>query len=374
MSYAQGIYKLLSNYLPLTNIELGQVIPIVDVSISGSDLIMEVSPSDYAFIQDQMSINDNYAYTASNFRIKNNIVSMTCYPTGATGKFGFLVRFERILRNCAGTDITLKGFTDTNFDITYRIARKIDDYNLLLIPQQELVIDDPIGVLGYYPTLYASGLNGLKIIQNAGPGYLISFPIEPNTLQAVSNVNDLDLTTMPNLWFYQQNLLAMNLSTFRRNETDSSTKDYLLIDTTSLVGSPIRSKSNNTDAPYFSFGSNAYFYRNYTIDIAYIIERSDDDEDNQTKSGSDITDKQVKMFDALTSVLRRPLPSDGSKVISSITITEDSVDKVILEGSVVIFYQANFTINYLPDSVLDLTDEGVYKINQINYNTDEIIV
>lgn len=373
MSYAQGIYNLLSNYLPLTDIELGQVIPAVDVSISGSDLIMEVSPDDYAFIQDQINVNDNYAYTASNFRIKNNIISMTSYPTNATGKFGFIVKFEKILRNNAGTNITLKGFADTDFNISYRIARKIDDYNFILVPLSILDIINPVGDLGYYPTLYAGGLNGLKIIEDAGTN-LISFPIEPNTLQAISDVSELDVSTMPNLWFYQQNLLAMNLATFVKNLTDGDTKDYLIVDTSSLVGGPLRGKNNNSDAPYFSFGSNAYFYRNYSIDIAYILQRSDDDSDNQTKSGSDIVDKQVRMFDALTSILRRPLASDDSKIISSMTITEDSVDRAIVEGSITIFYQVNFTINYLPDSVKDITDEGVYKINQVNYNSDEIIV
>lgn len=374
MNYAQEIYKLISNYLPLTNIELGQVIPVVDVSISGSDLVMEVSPSDYGFIQDQITENSNYAYTASNFRIKNNVVSMASYPTGATGKFGFIVKFERLLRNQAGTDITLKGFGDANFDITYRIARKIDDYNLLLVPQEELIIADPVGALGYYSTLYASGLNGLKIIENAGGGYVVSFPIEPNTLQAISSIDELDLTTMPNLWFYQQNLLAMNYDTFLKNLSDGENKDYLIIDTSSLVGSPIRDKNNNTDAPYFSFGSNAYFYENYNIDILYLLERSDDDSNNQTRSGSDISTKQIKMLEALNAILRRPLPSDSKKVISSVTITNSQSDKVTLEGSVIIKYQGNFTVKYLPDSMLDLTDEGVYKINQINYNTDEIIV
>jgi len=78
------------------------------------------------------------------------------------------------------------------------------------------------------------------------------------------------------------------------------------------------------------------------------------------------------MFDALTSILRRPIPSDNKKEISSITITDDAVDQVIMEGSVVIFYQCSFIINYLPDSMLDLSDEESYKINQVNYNTDEI--
>lgn len=371
MSYSKEIYKLISNYLPMTSVELGEVLPITSVSISGSKLVLGLSASDYSFIIGKFSNDDNLSYTASNFRIKNKITSMTPYPD--SNAFAFLVKFERIFKNDAGTDVPLKGFDDTDYNTDYRIVRKIDDYNVVLAPLDDAPIASITGDLGFYSVYYASGLNGVKTLTLEGSNS-VSFPLDANSLSTLSTVDDLDLTTMPNLWFYQDNLLVMNLDTFLRNNADGTTKDYLVIDSKSVVGSPIRSKQNSSDAPYFSFNKNGYFFRQYTVDLAYILERSEDDAQNNTSSGSDIDSRQVKMFDALSSILRRPIPSDNKKVFSSITITDDATDNAILGGSVLIRLQASFTVQYMPDSVLDLSDEGVYKINQINYNSDEIIV
>lgn len=373
MDYAQEIYKLIASYLPNTNIEIGRVIPATDVSLSGTDLILEVAADDYAFIQGKITSDANYSYTTGGFRIKNRITSFELYPSGATSYFGFLANFERMIKNPAGSDIDLKGFEDTDYNTTYRIVRKIDDYNIIIAPLNDLAIALPTGDLGFYSTLFSGGLNGLKTITDYGEN-LISFTIDQNSDSVVTTVDDLDLDTMPNLWFYQENILVANLGTFIRNLADGENADYIIIDTTSLVGSSMSSKSNNTDAPYNSFGTNAYFCRSYAINIAYVLQRISDDSKNLTETGADIVNKQVAMFDALTSILRRPITSSDKLLISSITITEDSVDKAIIEGSIVILYQCSFVINYLPGSILDLSDDGSYKINQVNFNSDEITV
>jgi len=373
IDYAQEIYKLLASYLPNTDLEIGQVLPAVDISISGTALILELSESDYSFIQDQIANNQNYSYTASGFRIKNRIQSLELYPENSNFAFGFLAKFERPVKNNASTDILLKGFTDTSYNTTYRIVRKIDDFNLILAPLNSLSIDLPTGDLGFYSTLYSSGLNGLKTISDYGTNQ-VSFDLDENAIAAVSDVDDLDLDTMPNLWFYQNNIIVANLTTFLKNLVDGENNEYLIIDSTSLAGTPIRSKHNNTDAAYFTFSTNAYFYRNYTINLVYILQRNIDDSNNLTKTGADISSKQLNMYRKLTSILRRPIPSNNKEVISSITITEDSVDDAIIEGSVIINYQCSFVVNYLPDAVLDLSDDSEYKINQVNYNSDEIIV
>lgn len=374
MNYAQEIYKLISNYLPLEDIEIGSVIPAIDVSLSGSNIVMEVSSSDYTFITSQISNYNNYSYTASNFRVKNNIESFDLYPENANSYFGFLVKFQRMINFDCGSDIPLNGFTDVNYNTTYRVVRKIDNYNVILAPINDLSISLPVGDLGFYSTLYSSGLNGVKYITTLGSNQ-ISFPVDENLVSSISDIDELDLTTMPNLWFYQDNILVMVFRTFLKNLSDEDNNEYLVIDTDSLVGSPVRSSKNKTDAAYFSFGTNAFFYREYTIDLYYMIQRSIDDSDNQTLSGSDISNKQVIMYEALNSILRRPiLTNDNKKVISSITITEDSTQDTIIEGSTIINYKLNFVVNFLPDSVKNLSDEGSYNINQVNYNTDEIIV
>lgn len=373
MDYAQEIYKLIANYLPLTNVELGQVMPIVSVEKDDAKILLELGDDDYAFVQAQIEDESNYSYTASNFRLKNRVEAIAIHPEGATSYFGFMVKFERVLNKDAGSDITLAGFEATAYNTVYSITRKLDDYTFIITPKNDLVIALPSGDYGFYSMIYSNGLNGLKTIEDEGDN-IVSFELEENSLSAISTVDDLDLTTMPNLWFYQDSLLAMNLVTFLKNLTDSDNLNYLVVDTTSFSGTPIRGKFNNTDAPYDSYSTNAYFKRSYSLNLAYILQRNIDDEGNNTKSGSDIVGKQVAMFDALTAILRRPIPSDNKRLISSITITEDSVDTAIMEGSVVIFYQASFTINYLPDSILDLSDEGSYKINQVNYNSDEIVV
>lgn len=373
MSYAKEIYKLIVSYLPLTGIELGQVLPIISVEKDANKILLELGNDDYAFIQDQITDESNYSYTASNFRLKNRVVSISLHPSGGSSYFGFLVKFERMLNKNANHDITLAGFASSSYNTSYKIARKEDDYTFILVPNNDLTIALPTGDYGFYSMVNPSGLNGLKTIVDEGDN-IVSFTLEENSLSAITTVADLDLTTMPNLWFYQDSILAMNLTTFLKNLTDADNIEYLIIDTTSFAGTPIRSKSNNTDAPYDSYSTNAYFKRSYTLNLAYILQRSVDDSDNNTKTGSDIESKQIAMFDALTAVLRRPIPSDGKKLISSITITEDAPDTVIMEGSVVIFYRLSFTINYLPDSILDLSDDGAYKINQVNYNSDEIVV
>lgn len=372
MDYAQEIYKLIANYLPLTGIELGAVLPIVSVEKDDDKILLELSDDDYVFVQDQIANESNYSYTASNFRLKNRIVTIAVHPEGATSYFGFMVKFERILNKNNDDDITLAGFAATSFNISYKITRKIDDYTFILTPNTNLTIAPPTGDYGFYSMVYSSGLNGLKIIEDEGDN-IVSFTLEENSASSITTVADLDLTTMPNLCFYQDSIFVGNLTTFLKNLTDKANVEYLVIDTTSFSGSPIRGKHNASDAPYDSYSTNAYFKRNYSLNIAYILQRSEDDSDNFTRSGSDIVKKQVAMFDALTAILRRPIPSDNKKVISSITITEDAPDSVVMEGSVVIFYQASFLINYLPDSILDLSDDGSYKINKVNYNSDEIV-
>lgn len=373
MDYAQEIYKLIASYLPLTEIELGEVLPIISVEKDDNKLLLELSNDDYAFIQGQIVNNSNYSYTASNFRLKNRVESISVHPSGATSYFGFMVKFERMLNKNNDDNITLSGFAATTFNISYKITRKIDDYTFILTPNTNLTIAPPSGDYGFYSMVYSSGLNGLKTIEDEGDN-VVSFELEENSGSSIASISDLDLTTMPSLRFYQDSIFVGNLNTFLRNLTDKANIEYLVIDTTSFSGSPIRGKHNNTDAPYDSYSTNAYFKRNYSLNLAYILQRSEDDSDNFTKTGSDIVKKQVEMFDALTAILRRPLPSDNKKLISSITITEDAPDSVIMEGSVAIFYQLSFTISYLPDSILDLSDDGVYKINQVNYNNDEIVV
>jgi hypothetical protein len=373
MDYLKETYKLISNYLPLTNIELGSVLPAVSVEIEDGKIILELSDDDYDFIRNQITENDNYCYTASNFKIKNSILDFQLYPEFANSHFGFLVKFSRLFQYDAGSDIELLGFEDGNYNTTYRVVRKIDDINVILAPLNDLEIIAPVGDLGFYSTLYSSGLNGTKIITDEDDNK-VSFLIEENSISSPTTVDNLDLTTMPNLWFYQNNILTCNLETFTRNLTDESNQDYLIIDTTSLAGSPIRSRFNNSDAAYFSFSTNAYFYRNYSFNIYYRMERSVDDSNNMTETGADISAKQVSMFDALTSILRRPIPANDRKIISSMTITDDSVDASTIEGSVIVAFQISFVVNYLPNSLLDLSDNECYKINQVNYNKDEIIV
>jgi hypothetical protein len=305
--------------------------------------------------------------------IKNRITEISLYPENSYYKFGFLIKFEKIFNVSENSEVTLKGFANTNYNTTYKVVRIIDGFNAVLAPLNNLTIALPTGDLGFYSVVYSNGLNGLKIIQDEGSNF-ISFLMEQNEMSFVDNVNKLDLEIMPNLWFYQKNILQLNAQTFLKNLTDGNNDEYLIIDTTSLVGSPLRSNNNNSDAPYSSFGNNAYFYRNYTINIIYFLQRSIDDEKNLTNTGADIATKQILMHDALISILRRPIPSTTKKIVSSITITEDAVDDSIIEGSVITNYQCQFSVQFLPDSLLDIEESGIYDINQVNYNSDKISV
>ena len=347
--------------------------PATSVNINSNKVLLTLSSSDYSFVKSQISENSNYFYTASNFRIKNLITEISLYSQNSYNKFGFLIKFDKIINFSENIEITLKGFSNTSYNTIYKVVKVIDQFNAVLAPINNLPIALPTGTLGFYSVIYSNGLNGLKIIQDEGFN-VVSFLMEQNEISSVDNVGKLDLETMPNLWFYQKNILQLNFQTFLKNLTERNNDEYLIIDTTSLVGSPLRNNNNNSDAPYSSFGNNAYFYRNYTINIIYLLQRSIDDEKNLTNTGADIATKQVLMHDALTSILRRPIPSTTKKIASSITITEDAVDNSIIEGSVIINYQCQFSVQFLPDALLDIQESGIYDINQINYNSDKISV
>ena len=373
MDYAAEIYKLITNYLPLTDIELGVVSPVLSVDKVATKVILEVDPDDYTFIKSQMTNENNYSFTTSGFRVKNRVISLSLHPQEATQYFGFLAKFEKPINKNNGNLLELKGFADNTFNNFYIIVRKIDDYNIIIAPVIQRTIIAPIGQLGFCPEIYANGLNGVKILSDEGSNSF-SFEIDDNLTNGVDVVGDIDLTIMPNIWFYQKNILKLNFQTFLKNLTNPAINEYLVIDTTSLVGVPLRGKYNNTDAPYANYSSKAFFSRNYSLNIKYLIQRNADDIDNQTQSGSDIVEKQSRMFDALTSIITRPLPSSNRYSFSSVTITDDVADTVTMQGSVIINYTLNFTVTYLPESILDVSGKEEYGINKVKYNTDEIIV
>ena len=53
--YAKEIYKLIAGNLPLTEIELGTVLPATSVNINSNKVLLTLSSSDYSFVKSQIS-------------------------------------------------------------------------------------------------------------------------------------------------------------------------------------------------------------------------------------------------------------------------------------------------------------------------------
>jgi hypothetical protein len=214
-------------------------------------------------------------------------------------------------------------------------------------------------------------MNGIKTLSDEGLNTL-SYQYDIDDYFSVLDIDDVDQDYDIFLHYYNDSVKVIDLQTFITNFTDSKTFEYLIVDTSSLAGTQKRSRSNNQDNSYNSYGRIGYFEKNYSLTIHYILERNQDDSNNQTSSGSDIIKKQVEMHDCLLSILREPLEDElNNKIFTSLTISSDGPPITISEGRIRIPYELSFSVFYNNDILIKKEESG-YKINSLKINNDTV--
>lgn len=373
--FSNQIGNLLVRYLPYTDTTLGNNIIATSLSILGNSLILTLNSADYTLlsskINDIANPRDNYSIRGLN--LKNNIVNFSGYPqnTYPPAFFGFQAKFKKKHNFYKNQIVPLKDFTNSIYNISYKISRIISPKEAVLIPTTPIIISEVTTGLGFHPTEYNTGFNNIQTLLDLGPNQ-VSFDFDPNLSFTTDDINDIDLSFSVSISDFLDNVKVIALETFLRNLVNQENTEYLVIDTTSLKGTPLRSKSNTTDANYSSYSCSGFFDILYTLDINYILERKSNDSDNQTDSGSDISFKQLEMYDTLTSVLRGVLPSDNKRLISAITINNNEVTKYNSEGSTIITYTLSFISSYLPPILIKKDHDNTYPIDFVKINSDVI--
>jgi hypothetical protein len=374
VDYANQISNLIKELAPASSLNIGNKFQATSIDIDLEKVYLEFEEENYIYLASLIndSSNPNTEFTISGFRLKNRIVSFSAHPSDSTFKYAFLVEFEKPHKLKTDQTITLKGFTNTSYSIEYKVLRSIDSYFVILYPKTAVAITDLTSGLGYLPVAYTSGLNGIKILSDEGDNTL-SYEIDEDEYLVVTDVEDIDETYDIFLHDYNENIKVVALETFMSNLTDASTRDYLIVDTTSLSGTQNRSRSNRQDSSYNAYGRVGFFEKNYTINLHYLLERNTDDANNQTTSSSDVIKKQVETHDSLISILRESLEDDSNnKIFTSITILSDGPPIIVPEGRVRITYTLGFSVFYNSDILMEKDDKNSYRINSLKINNDVV--
>lgn len=373
IDYANQIANLIKELAPYSNLTIGDKFQATSVEISGGKVFLEFETDNYNYLKSLITdaTNPNSQFTISGFNLKNEIKNFSTHPESSLFKYAFLVEFDKPHKLSTEDTISLKGFTNTAYNTEYKVLKIIDSFFAVLFPKTTVDVIDITSGLGYIPTFYTAGMNGVKILSDEGANTL-SYEYDVDDYLSVSSIDDIDQDYDIFLNYYNDNIKVIDLQTFISNLTDSTTSEYLIIDTSSLVGSQKRSRSNNQDNGYNSYGRIGYFEKNYSLTLHYLLERNQDDINNQTTSGSDIVKKQVEMHDSLLSILRESLEDESNtKIFTSLTIVSDGPPITVSEGRIRIPYELSFSVFYNNDILIKKEESG-YKINSLKINNDTV--
>ena len=328
------ILKYLIEFLPFVNNSIGVKYQSIATEINSNKLFL------------------TFPSQINNFYIKNNVIKIEKIAGNI-----FLVNFKNEVTKNVGDDIALKGFSNIAFNGIFQILEKRQ--NAVKI---KFNTDSFTGSLGFSPSLY-NNINGLKTINLEGNNK-ISFLLDPNLSQ------EMDTDYLPLISDLNENVKLMNFQTFKSNE--SMTGENIIIDSTSFIGSPVRSATNNTDKPYNIRNANGNVEFQYNASIYYSIIRDENSNINQTDSGSDITSKQFAMLNSLQSILLNVNYYDKKIKVDPVVIINNLVDEAIKEGSVYIRYDilisVEISLDYYKLSIFNIGS----KINFLQINTDTI--
>lgn len=370
VDYANQISNVLCRYLPYKTDSIGYIYNSTAIEIVGSKVIMTFLEVDYDDLSAIITTAPSNVFTTKNFVTKNLIDSVE-----ASSGFFLKVETTKPHQLTKGEYKDLAGFTDTSLNVNYYVVKTEGDFIAYLYNDTVNLSALPTSGFGYMSNEYKSSLNDRNsfTIEDATT-FKLSFEIDLNEYYSVASETDLDLTTLPKIYYYDDNVKVINANTFLKNLTDDATNRYLIVDTASLAASPLKSKSNDNDANYSAFSNSAYIERGYSITLRYLIQRNVDDIDNQTGSGSDIVEKQIDMEKAIDAITREPLSDEDGRLISSMTLANHSVNWDLMEGSLIIDYELEFYIITLPGSILEKEIDNSFAIENITQGTDTIIM
>ena len=367
---ANQIGNLLVKYLPYTDTSsIGYDFPVEDVLIENEKVTLTLSQDDYTSVKSIMD-GGNYFFTTHGFYTKNNIISFEPYNGGIGDYFAIEVKFEKALILSQNQQVTLKGFTDTEYNITYKVIRILAANRYVLYPITTVPLNAISSGLGYYPVQYTEGFNDIVELTDEGSNQ-VSFDIDVDSYYYVDSTSKLDLLENIKIYYYLDNIKVIDAEVFEQNIGQGDNLDYIIVDTASLSGTPMRSRNQSYDSDYYSTNRSGSFDKNYTINIKYLMQRRSDDPNNQTTSGSDIAQKQMDMQKTLTSILRTPLEGDSSLKFTAMTILSDEVEKRVTAGKVLINFPVGFVATYFNDILLK-NDIKSYPIDFLQVNNDTL--
>lgn len=374
IDYANQIANLIKELAPYSNLTIGDKFQAISVEIDAGKVFLEFEEENYDYLKSLITdaTNPNSQFTISGFHLKNGIKSFLAHPNSSTFKYAFLVEFEKPHKLTTDQIITLKGFTNPSYNSEYKVIKVIDSFFAVIYPKNSVSIVNVNTGLGYIPTAFTAGMNGIKTLEDEGDN-ILSYEYDVDDYLSVNAIENIDQDFDIFLSNYNDNIKVIDLQTFIGNLTDPTTSEYLIVDTSSLVGSQKRSRSNNQDNGYNAYGRIGYFEKNYSLTLHYILERNQDDNNNQTTSGSDIIKKQVEMHDELLSILRESLEDENSnKIFTALTIVSDGPPIVVSEGRFRIPYELAFSVFYNADVLINKDDKNSYKISTLKINNDVV--
>lgn len=358
------ITNLLRKYMPFTGYDIGWKF-LVDSVVIDEDLVTLTLPSENYDVIKAFIDGGNNSFVTSGFYIKNNI---TIFKTEANYPYYFFdVSFENFHNLSNGQTIELKGFTDIQYNTTYKVIEVKSTKRAILFNEDISFVDVSSG-LGFLPVQYTEGFNDIVNLTDEGSNQ-VSFLVDNNMKLYVDDASKLDLDFDIYVHYYQDHIKPIDFETFSENIADNGNEEYIIIDTASLVGRPFRSRNQSFDNDYYSTNRGGMFSKNFTLNINYLLNRKTDDNSNQTSSGSDIIEKQIEIHKILTSILNTNLKGDEKIDYSAPVITDDGVSDSIVSGKTVITYALGFVATYY-DKIMVKANNKVYDIKSLKINDD----
>lgn len=366
------ICNMLMKYLPYTEAEsLGNKFDVQNIEIDGSKVKLTLLPNDYTAVKQIMTNESNYSFTTFGIYHKANIISFKAYNAGIGDAFAYEVKFDKVINFKIGEEIVLKGFTNSIYNIAYKVIKKMGSNKVVLYPSVDLPFVDVTTGLGNYPVSYTEGFNGLFVFQDEGSNK-ISYQIDQNSYYYADSVSKLDLLSGIKLYYYSDAVKLIDFQTFQENLQQGNNLSYLIIDSKSLQTELIRNNRQAYDTDFYSVNRSGSFDKNYSLSIKYLMQRVIDDTQNQTSSGSDIMEKQMMIGKALTSVLCSPLAGDSSIKFTSLVVAQEAIEETIVAGKIVMDFKIGFVATYYNDIMLR-NDIDSYPINSVKINNDVIV-
>lgn len=373
IDFANQIINALSQYLPYTAVSIGRKYQAEGVAVATNKITITLSADDYTSVAGKINdvIKPNAVFSTSGFYLKNTILSFVAYPEDTTSFYAFEVGFSKPHKLKKGDAVSLKNFTNTTYNAEYTVLKITGSRTAILYAATTIPVITITSGLGFIPCQYTEGLNSIVTLTDEGSPE-VSFTFDENKSFTVEGLSEIDLDYLPHIHDYSDHLKQMNFETFLRNLATSTTDEFLILDSKSLRRTASRSKNNKSDSSYSSYSRSGSFDSNYSLVLNYVLERNENDDNNQTDSGSDIVEKQTRLSDAITLILRTPLDSDDSKIVSAITISSEEASGTISEGRVVVPYTLDFVVTSLQSAVMDIEQKDSYPINSVKYGTNVV--